>query len=173
MRTRRASASRRSSIDSASTLSAVVSIRRIVQALRLASHRTQAQAGISAAQLFVLQQLGAEGGLSLTELAARTFTDRSSVTDLVDRLGDRGFVERAVHPSDRRRAAVHLTRAGRRVLQRSPDAPTTMLIAALTKMESRERETLALSLRRLTAALGIADAAAPMLFADSTHRAER
>jgi DNA-binding MarR family transcriptional regulator len=172
MRTRHSSTSRRQSLDTASTLSAVVSIRRIVQALRLASQRTQAQAGISAAQLFVLQQLGAEDGLSLTELAARTFTDRSSVTDLVDRLSDRGFVKRAVHPSDRRRAAVHLAPAGRRVIQRSPDAPTTMLVAALTKIEPRQRATLALSLRRLTAALGIADAAAPMLFADSVHQAE-
>ena len=172
MPTRRSSASRRASSDSASTLSAVVSIRRIVQALRLASQRTQVQAGISAAQLFVLQQLGAQDGLSLTELAARTFTDRSSVADLVDRLRARRFVERAVDPSDRRRAAVHLTPAGRRVLQRSPDAPTTMLIAALTKMEPRQRATLAISLRRLTAALGVADAAAPMLFADSMPRAE-
>jgi hypothetical protein len=47
-----------------------------------------------------------------------------------------------------------------------------MLIAALTKMEPRQRATLATSLRRLTAALGVADAAAPMLFADAMHRAE-
>jgi len=143
-----------------------------VQVLRLASQRTQAQAGISAAQLFVLQQLGTEDGLSLNELAARTFTDRSSVAAVVDRLHTRGFVERAVDPSDRRRAAVHLTPDGRRVLRRSPDAPTTMLVAALTKMEPRQRATLASSLRRLTAALGVADTAAPMLFADSIRQAE-
>jgi DNA-binding MarR family transcriptional regulator len=77
-----------------------------------------------------------------------------------------------VDPSDRRRAAVHLTPAGRQVLQRSPDAPTTMLVAALTKMEPRQRATLAVSLRRLTAALGAADTAAPMLFADSIRQAE-
>lgn len=172
MRTRGSSASRRSSVDRDSTLSAVVSIRRIVQALRLASQRTQAQAGISAAQLFVLQQLGTDNGLSLNELAARTFTDRSSVAAVVDRLGARGFIERSVDPSDRRRAAVHLTPAGRRVIERAPDAPTTMLVAALNKMEPRERATLAVSLRQLTAALGIADSTAPMLFADSARRVE-
>jgi MarR family transcriptional regulator, organic hydroperoxide resistance regulator len=151
-------------------MSVVVSIRRIVQALRLASQRTQIKAGISAAQLFVLQQLGADDGLSLNELAARTFTDRSSVAAVVERLHARKFVERTVDSSDRRRAAVHLTPAGRRVLQRAPDAPTTMLIAALSKLDERQRTTLAASLRRLTTALGVGDTAAPMLFAHATTR---
>jgi len=172
MRTRSSSASRRSPVDRDSTLSAVVSIRRIVQALRVASQRTQAQAGISAAQLFVLQQLGADDGLSLNELAARTFTDRSSVAAVVDRLGARGFIERSVDPLDRRRAAIHLTPSGRRVLERAPDAPTTMLVAALDKLEARQRATLADSLRQLTAALGIADSTAPMLFADAAGQVE-
>ncbi|MGH7617376.1 MAG: MarR family winged helix-turn-helix transcriptional regulator [Gemmatimonadaceae bacterium] len=167
---RRSSSAPRSTADRASTLSAVISIRRIVQALRLASQRTQAQAGVSAAQLFVLQQLGTDDGLSLNELAARTFTDRSSVAAVVDRLSARGFVERAVHPVDRRRAAVHLTPAGRRVLVRAPNAPTTILVAALTKLAPSQRAAMATSLRRLTEALGVADTPAPMLFSDSANR---
>jgi hypothetical protein len=58
------------------------------------------------------------------------------------------------------------------VIERAPDAPTTMLVTALSKMESRQRAALAVSLRQLTAALGIADSTAPMLFADSARRIE-
>ena len=49
--------------------SALTSIRRLVRVLRLNAQRTQAASGLSAAQLFVLQQLPKDGSLSLNELA--------------------------------------------------------------------------------------------------------
>lgn len=148
--------------------SSVASIRRLVRVLRLTARRTQSLAGITAAQLFVLQQLGDDASLSLNELAAKTLTDRSSVADVVDRLEAERLVDRAVDPSDRRRAAVRITPAGRRILARAPDAPTTTLIAALKTLSPRDRVTLAESLIRLNTALGAADEPATMLFADDS-----
>lgn len=123
-------------------------------------------AGISAAQLFVLQQLGADAPLSMNQLAAQTFTDRSSVAAVVDRLHAEGLLDRAVDPADRRRAAVRITAKGRRVLGRAADAPTTLLISALNTLEPAQRGSLARGLEQLTAALGASDGPAPMLFAD-------
>lgn len=149
--------------------SAVSSIRRIVRFLRLASHRTQSDAGISAAQLFVLQQLGPGGELSLNELAERTVTDRSSVAGVVERLQRRGLVSRAPDPTDRRRAAIRITSAGRRLLRRAPTAPTTALVSALRQLNSRELIALAKSLSRLTVALGVSHERPIMLFADESN----
>jgi Transcriptional regulators len=146
--------------------SAVASIRRVVRVLRLASQQTQAAAGIGAAQLFVLQQLGDGAELSLNELAERTLTDRSSVAAVVERLQAQKLVDRTTDPSDRRRAVVRITATGRRLLGRAPDAPTTALLAALRRLDSRELTALAGSLRRLTAALGAAQEPPSMLFAD-------
>lgn len=152
--------------DRAATLSAVTSIRRLVRVLRIAANRTQVTAGISAAQLFVLQQLGADTALSLNQLAAQTFTDRSSVAAVVDRLHTQGLLDRAVDPADRRRAAVRITAKGRRILDRAADAPTTVLIAALKTLGSRQRASLAAALEQLTVALGASGGPAPMLFND-------
>lgn len=146
--------------------SAVASLRRIVRVLRLASQQTQAAAGISAAQLFVLQQLGDGIGLSLNELAERTLTDRSSVAAVVDRLHAQRLVDRTTDPSDRRRALVRITHAGKRILGRAPDAPTTALLAALRRLDSRELTALSRSLRRLTVALGATEEPPSMLFAE-------
>jgi MarR family transcriptional regulator, organic hydroperoxide resistance regulator len=140
-----------------------------VRVLRLTAQRTQSAAGISAAQLFVLQHLDADVSLSLNDLAARTLTDRSSVADVVDRLQAQGLVDRDIDPADRRRAAVGITSAGRRLLARAPDAPTTTLIAALQTLSLNDRSALARSLGRLTNALGAADAPATMLFADDAN----
>src|ERR1041384_4413861 len=144
--------------------STVASIRRIVRVLRLASQQTQAAAGISAAQLFVLQQLGDEDGLSMNALADRTLTDRSSVAAVVDRLQAQKLVDRTTDPADRRRAVVRITAAGKRILGHAPDAPTTALLAALRRLDKRELATLARSLQRLTVALGVAEEPASMLF---------
>jgi MarR family transcriptional regulator, organic hydroperoxide resistance regulator len=146
--------------------SAVTSIRRLVRVLRLNAQRTQAVAGISAAQLFVLQQLRADENLSLNALAERTLTDRSSVAGVVDRLQSQHLVERTVDPTDRRRASVRITAAGRRMVVRAPKAPTTALIAALRALPMTERTALARSLARLNEALGVGNAPATMLFAD-------
>ena len=153
--------------------SAVTSIRRIVRVLRLAAQRTQAAAKISAAQLFVLQQLGDGSELSLNELAERTLTDRSSVAAVVERLQAQGLVDRATDPSDRRRAAVRITASGRRVLGRAPDAPTTTLLTALKSLDARELKALARSLSRLAVALGASQEPASMLFADDAAGVRR
>lgn len=150
--------------------SSLTSIRRLVRVLRLNAQRTQSAAGLSAAQLFVLQQLPKDGNLSLNELAARTLTDRSSVADVVDRLQTQGLVDRAVDLADRRRASVQITASGRRILSRAPEAPTAALIAALKALTPRERTTLARSLVRLNEELGVADEPATMLFAESDER---
>ena len=153
--------------------SALTSIRRLVRVLRLNAQRTQAASGLSAAQLFVLQQLPKDGSLSLNELAVRTLTDRSSVADVVDRLQAQGLVNRAVDLADRRRASVQITASGRRTLSRAPEAPTAALIAALKALTSAERTALARSLVRLNEALGVADEPATMLFAESDERSRR
>ena len=145
--------------------SAVTSIRRLFRVLRLTAQRTQATTGISAAQLFVLQQLGTDA-LSLTELAERTLTDRSSVAAVVDRLAEQGLVDRSVDASDRRRAAVRITKAGQRILTGSSDAPTTALIAGLRKMDDRQLAALAASLADLVVVLGAKHEPASLMFSD-------
>ena len=169
----RRSAGRSTQAEENAIASAVTSIRRLVRALRVTAQQTQAVAGISAAQLFVLQQLRVGEDLSLNVLAARTFTDRSSVADVVDRLRANGLVERAVDPLDRRRASIRITRAGRRVLTRAPTAPATALIAALRTLSPAEQRALARSLRRLNDALGAGTTPATMLFADADEAAMR
>ncbi len=153
------------------TATAVDAVRRIFRALRNAAQQTQTQAGISAAQLFVLSSLAAGGASSLTELGERTHTDRSSVADVVERLAEAGLVERFRSGEDRRRTEVRITPAGRTLLKTAPKPPTELLIAGLAAMDDDELHALAAGLLRLTAEMGLAAAPAPMLFEDEVaHR---
>jgi MarR family transcriptional regulator, organic hydroperoxide resistance regulator len=152
------------------------SFRRITRALRLAERRTQFEAGLSAAQLFVLHALADGNETSLSELAERTMTDRSSVAAVVDRLFDAGYVVRGVSRADRRRAAIVLTGAGRAVLARAPQPPMVLLVDAINSLEPAQRAALATGLAALSSAMGVADEPAGMLFEEvraSTMRRER
>jgi DNA-binding MarR family transcriptional regulator len=170
---RRIAGDRATGARARATTATVDAIRRLVRALRLAARRTEGGSGLSPAQLFVLTQLADGAPASLSELAERTLTDRSSVAAVVERLAARGLVVRARSTEDRRRAAVHLTAAGRALLRRAPKAPAALLLEAIGALGQRELAQLAAALTRLTEHLGVASEPATMLFEDEGGDAAR
>jgi DNA-binding MarR family transcriptional regulator len=139
-------------------------IRRIVRALRESSRAAERSIGIGAAQLFVLQRIAAAPGLSLNELAARTFTHQSSVSAVVSRLVDRGLLTRSRGGDDGRRIAISATPAGRALLARAPAAAQERLLAGLALMGTGPRRQLAELLGRLVDSMVLPDRSPPMFF---------
>jgi DNA-binding MarR family transcriptional regulator len=137
---------------------ALDSLRRIVRALRLSASDIERRAGISVAQLFVLQRLSDGRPRSLVELAAETLTDPSSVSSVVRRLVDAKLVARTVSESDSRRAQLTLTAAGKRLVARVPEAPQSRLMQALTELPSRRLSAVATGLEHVARALDAGDA---------------
>jgi len=85
--------------------------------LRESLTRIYGPAGLSEHKFAVLEALAAPDAASLlpSELARRIHITRSAMTELLDRLEARGWVQRARDPSDRRIIRVQLTAEGRRV----------------------------------------------------------
>ncbi len=152
--------------DHAAVATSIDAFRRILRALRLSAREVQSASGLTAAQLFVLSALADGVPLSLNELAERTMTDRSSVSAVVDRLGERGLLVRRQSQRDRRRAEVALTARGRAIVRRAPPAPTSLLIGGLEAMPALRLRQLSTALTTLIAEMGVADGAATMLFED-------
>jgi DNA-binding MarR family transcriptional regulator len=142
-------------------------IRRLDRGLRLAARDVQRATGLSAAQLFVLEQLVNAPGASVNELAALTFTDRSSVSAVVDRLAAAGLATRAPARDDRRRADVRITPAGRAILHRAPPAPTMLLLSGLRRLSRTSLKQLGVTLSALNETLGFHEA--DMLFAGESE----
>src|SRR5690349_24014862 len=140
------------------------SIRQIVRVLRLASRDAEKKVGLSAAQLFVLQKLAEGGVLSVNDLAERTHTHQSSVSVVVQRLVERGLVDRTRSQQDGRQADVSVTAAGRASLKSAPAAAQDQIIQALGKFGAKDIKQLADSLERLVEVLGIDRSDTPMVF---------
>lgn len=123
-------------------------IRSIVRALRINTRAVELKMGISLAQLFVLQQLSERPAESLNELAERTATHQSSVSVVVRRLVERGFVSRTPSTTDKRRIEIAVTPAGRTLLAGAPVTVSMQLGDALERMNHDDRGALADLLER-------------------------
>jgi DNA-binding MarR family transcriptional regulator len=146
---------------------AVDCIRQLVRGLRLAEQRTHAESGLSAAQLFVLAQLSQSSATSLSELAERTLTDRTSVAAVVERLEAARLVTTRRDDEDRRKLLVQISPAGTERLASAPAAPTAMLIDAMQRMQPADVAAMCDSLGRLLQEMGLAGEPAGMLFEDA------
>ena len=73
-------------------------------------------------------------GCTVTELAKRAMLTRQSLSELVDYLEPRGYLERVPHPTDRRARIVRLTARGRATLP--------VALAAIREVETEWEQTL-------------------------------
>jgi DNA-binding MarR family transcriptional regulator len=142
-------------------------LRRIVRDLRLSARDAERTAGISGAQLFVLQVLAQRPASSLNDLAERTFTDQSSVSVVVRRLVDRKLLTRKPSRDDARRVEISLTAAGQRLLARCPEPTQARLLDSLRRMAAAERASLTRGLAGLVREMGIQDAEPRMFFEEA------
>jgi DNA-binding MarR family transcriptional regulator len=148
---------------------AMDSLRRVVHALRVATRTSEREFGLSAAQLFVLRQLSAASGQSLSDLALRTRTTQSSISEVVGRLVRRELVAREPSKQDRRRAELSLTAAGRAMLEQAPETVQERLLRGFDSLHDRARGQLADHLESWLAASGLEDVA-PALFFERSPR---
>jgi DNA-binding MarR family transcriptional regulator len=151
---------------SADVRGALDAFRRIIQALRASSRDAERRVGLSAAQLFALQQIAGLQGASINDLAARTFTHQSSVSVVIQRLVARKLVAKTLASDDRRRVRLTITDAGRALLRRSPEPVQDRLIAGIATLPVSERRALVVALTAIADTLADGDGVPPMLFED-------
>lgn len=138
-------------------------VRGIVRALRLNTRAIELKMGISLAQLFVLQQLAERPAESLNELAERTATHQSSVSVVVRRLVDRGYVTRTISATDKRRIEIDVTQTGRSLLDGAPTTIQAQMVTALRALSESDQTTLADLLERWVREAKIDFVSPPML----------
>lgn len=76
------------------------------------------QSGVTTArEIYTIQQLVGGGIKTISELAVKGYLSTASLTDIVDKLEDLGFVERHRDRDDRRKIFITLTKSGHELLQ--------------------------------------------------------
>lgn len=148
-------------------------VRRIVHALRQSSRWAEKHVGLTGAQLFVLHKLAESPAVSVNQLAARTHTHQSSVSTVVRRLAERGFVRRARSGTDGRSVELSLTPRGQRLVDGRPDMAQDRLIRGVESLSTARRRLLASTLGELAGALDAVDRVPAMFFEERGQRSTR
>ena len=83
--------------------------------LQATSKRMAVQLGVTGPQRLVIRLVGRRPGISAGELADLLRVHPSTLTGVLRRLEERGFVARKADPEDRRRAVLTLTASGKNI----------------------------------------------------------
>ena len=148
---------------------ALEAIRVLVNSLRQSARTIERRTGATNAQVFLLQQLAGEPGLSVNDLAERAKTNQSTVSVVVARLVDAGLVRKERSAADARTAVLQLTPDGRRLVRRAPAPPTALLLDAVGSLNARQARELASGMRALIRALEL-ESQVPKLLFERTSR---
>ena len=143
---------------------ALNALRRMVRGLRSAAEAVERELNVSAAQLFVLRELGHVPDQSVKDLATVTMTTHSTVSEVVSQLMAKGLVTRTRDEADGRRAVLRLTRQGVSLIKRSPRVIQTDLIRGFATLRAQERAALAKGLEKWLEASGLGGVPSSMLF---------
>ncbi len=104
---------------------------------------------MSTPQFKALLLISEEEGIRMRELARRLGGSFSNATVLVDRLVDKGFVERLAEPQDRRVVLVRTTEEGRQLIEQLITSWRTLSASLLETLSTGDLDTVREALRVL------------------------
>lgn len=134
--------------------SEAVALRRLVDLL---SHRSGAalsvmeKAGVTLAQILLLDRVGKLERTSITALAEDSPTSAAAVSQMVDRLVRQGFLRRTEDATDRRRKAVSISSKGTTLLRELERARTAEFARGLSAISPKLRAELGALLEQAAA----------------------
>jgi len=148
----------------------IADFRVMIGAMKCAMSERLVRLGISMAQLNITYTLQRNGEMTMSHLADVLGVSLSNATGLVDRMEERGFVERTRVPEDRRIVLVRVTADGTRMLQENDALSDELMRDVLDRLDPAELPVVAHAIAEVRSALE-ATAAQPArnLHETSTH----
>ena len=121
--------------------------------LRCIGSEKLVRVGVSMTQLHVMSMLERHGDMAMSRLAEMIDVSLSSATGLVDRMEERGYLERLRVPDDRRVVLVRISETGRKLLDEIELLRTELLRTVLERMDPGQLDGLARATADLRGAL--------------------
>jgi DNA-binding MarR family transcriptional regulator len=140
----------------------IADIRATMTAIKCASSERVLRLGISMAQLHILYTLQRTGEMPMSRLADILNVSLSNATGLIDRIEERGFVERTRVAEDRRIVLIRVTESGSRALEEIDALNEDLLRSVLGSLGRSQLVAVAAATGALRAALTTATGDAPL-----------
>lgn len=139
-------------------------LRRIIRSIDLHSRKLSIQHNITSPQLVTLLTIADHAPVTIAELATEIHLSPSTLVGVIDRLEDKGLVERHRDTLDRRRVFIQVTEQGMEFSSCAPSPLQEKLAKSLESLTPLEQSTIVHSLERVVELMEAEDIdAAPIL----------
>jgi DNA-binding MarR family transcriptional regulator len=145
---------------------AVASLGRAVGSLRCAGAQRLVRLGISMTHFHVLTLLRHHDAMPMGRMAEILDVSMSSATGIIDRMEERGLVERVRVPDDRRVVLVQATQAGLDLVDEAELVKSAVITSALERMSVEQLDRLSIATADLRLAIEAELAGSPERYAD-------
>jgi len=151
----------------------LIALRRLIRAADLDAKDLARQTGLTTSQLLVLELLEAAGEMTVGAIARDVGLAQGTVTNLIDRLVERGLLSRRRARQDRRQVKVGVSPAGRELLAAAPTPLQRRFLEGFALLRDWEQTAILSSLQRLAHLMGAETLeAAPVLDVGHLGRAD-
>jgi DNA-binding MarR family transcriptional regulator len=161
--------SRRPPADAEAVERIIAAFRSSYREIRCIGGERMLRNGISMTQHHILSLLDRHGEMSMSHLAEMLDVSVSNATGLVDRMEERGLLERVRITDDRRVVHVHLTEAGRTLLADVEVLKDDLVRRILAELDREQLERIELALDDLRGAVAAVVEGDPAVLAHA-HR---
>lgn len=142
----------------------LIALRRILRATDLYGRRLAKEAGMTAVQFRVMQIIAETGQATPTAISNRMGVTQATMTALIDKLVDKGLVERRRSETDRRQTNVVITAKGHDTIDEAPDPLQQRYVKKFEALEDWEQAMIVAALERVAGLLDAAEIdASPVL----------
>lgn len=129
------------------------SLRRIVHAVDSHSKRVERATGLTVPQLVVLHAIRDLGEVTSSRISAAVSLSPATVSPILDKLENRGLIQRYRSSLDRRVVHARLTEAGLGALDAAPDLMDSRFLMRIKALSPDEQEALVRGLESMAALL--------------------
>ncbi|MBA6251947.1 MULTISPECIES: MarR family winged helix-turn-helix transcriptional regulator [unclassified Colwellia] len=156
----------------------LIALRKVIRAIGLHSKQLNKTSGLTTPQLLIMLEIDKTSGINSSQVAKNVNLSAATVTNILDRLENKGLVSRVRSTQDKRKVSLYLTENGKALLLNAPQALQEHFIENFANLAQWEQSQLLSSMERLA---GMMDAneidAAPLLelnamSASSTQKAD-
>jgi len=119
------------------------------KAVEKLDRQSVARTGLNLTDFAIMEALLHKGPLTINRIGEKVLLTSGSMTAAVNRLENSGLVQRIKDPADGRSFFVHLTKAGRSVIQEAFENHRTRLESAVEILSTEERMDLVRLLKKL------------------------
>ncbi|RCK52333.1 MarR family transcriptional regulator [Thalassospira profundimaris] len=142
----------------------LVTLRQIIRATDLHSKRIMKIYGLTIPQIMVLRAIGEMRNVTVKRISSHVSLSQATVTTILNRLEQRGLMERRRSQTDKRVVNTDLTQAGRDIIANAPNLLQEDFIRQFEELPVWEKTQMLSSLQRVAAMMNAEKIdAAPLL----------